>query len=44
MIYGERRLPLPSNEELAVPKLREVVAEVELLLARRISADEWNAL
>jgi hypothetical protein len=34
MVVEERRLPIPSNREIAVPKLRGVVAGVEELLGR----------
>ena len=44
MRFDDRRLPIPSYDEISVPKLREVVAEVEVLLGRPIDSDEWNRL
>jgi hypothetical protein len=44
VVFGARRLAIPSYEEISVAKLREVVAEVESLVGRRITADEWSGL
>jgi hypothetical protein len=44
MIYQKHRLAIPSNAEYSVPQLREMLREVERILARRISPDEWNRL
>lgn len=44
MIYGENRLAIPSNKEYSIPQLRMMLREVELILGRRITADEWNHL
>ena len=44
MIYGNHRLTIPSNAEFSVPQLRVMLREVELIVGRHISADEWSAL
>lgn len=44
MIYGENRLAIPSNKEYSIPQLRMMLREVELILGRRITADEWDHL
>ena len=44
MIFGQFRLTIPSNAEYSVPQLRMMLNEAEEILARRITADEWNKL
>jgi hypothetical protein len=44
MTYEQHRLTIPSNVEYSVPQLRMMVREVEQILGRDISADEWEAL
>ena len=44
MTYEQHRLAIPSNVEYSVPQLRMMIREVERILGRQISADEWNAL
>lgn len=44
MIYGQHRLTIPSNKEFSVPQLRMMLREVEEIIQRPISADEWNGL
>lgn len=44
MIYQKHRLAIPSNAEYSVPQLREMLREVERILARRISPEECNRL
>jgi hypothetical protein len=45
MVYRNRRQALPSNPGYSVPQLRTLLRdrEVELLLGRTISAEEWNS-
>jgi len=38
------RLAIPSNAEYSVPQLRMLLREVEDILGRQVSADEWSAL
>ena len=44
MVFQKHRLAIPSNAEYSVPQLREMLREVERILARRISPEEWNHL
>jgi hypothetical protein len=44
MIYQGHRLTVPSNTEYSVDQLRMMVAEVEAILARSLTADEWSHL
>jgi hypothetical protein len=44
MIYEGHRLTVPSNTEYSVDQLRMMVAEVEALLGRPLTADEWSHL
>lgn len=42
MIYLEHRLAIPSNSEYSVSQLRMMLREVEGIVGRSISAEEWN--
>ena len=44
MIHEGHRLTIPSNTEYSVDQLRMMVAEVEAILARSLTADEWSHL
>ena len=44
MLSGQHRLVVPSNAEYSVPQLRMMLREVESILERTISVDEWNSL
>jgi len=44
MVYGEYRLTIPSNNEYSVPQLRMMIREVEVILEREITLEEWNSL
>jgi len=44
MVISQKRLAIPSNPEYSVPQLRMMVREVENLLGRGISAQEWAGL
>lgn len=44
MVFGHHRLTAPSNKEYSVPQLRMMLREVEGILGRQISAEEWNGL
>ena len=44
MIFGQFRLTVPSNAEYSVPQLKMMIREVETILSRQISAEEWNDL
>jgi len=44
MVYRNHRMSIPSDVEYSVPKLRMMLNEVESILDRAISSDEWNGL
>jgi hypothetical protein len=44
MIYGQHRLTIPSNSEYSVPQLRMMLREVEVVVGRQVSAEEWDKL
>ena len=44
MVYEQHRLTVPSNAEYSVPQLRMMLREVESIIGRQITADEWNNL
>jgi len=44
MVYEKCRLTIPSNTEYSVPQLRMTLNEVEIILGRAITVDEWNKL
>ncbi len=44
MIYEQHRLTVPSNAEYSVPQLRMMLREVENIIGRQITIDEWNGL
>jgi hypothetical protein len=44
MIYKNHRLAIPSNKEFSVPQLKMMINEIEYIIKRSISSDEWNLL
>jgi len=44
MVYGKHRLAIPSNAEFSVPQLRFMLREVENLLGRELTPEEWRKL
>jgi hypothetical protein len=44
MVREEHRLTIPSNSEYSVAQLRLMIREVEEILAREVTVDEWNQL
>lgn len=44
MVYGQHRLTIPSNDEYSVPQLRLMIREIEVILEREITLEEWNSL
>ena len=44
MIYKQCRLTIPSNPEYSVPQLKMMIREIENILDREITIDEWNYL
>ena len=44
MILGQHRQTIPSNSEFSVPQVRMLVRQVESILDRPISLEEWDSL
>lgn len=44
MIYQQHRLTIPSNVEYSMPQLRMMLNEVETIIGREITVNEWNNL
>ncbi len=44
MVYKKHRLTIPSNSEYSVPQLRMMIREIEDVIERKISLEEWNRL
>ena len=44
MVYGQHRLAIPSNAEYSVPQLRMLLQEVERIIGREVTVDEWQRL
>lgn len=44
MVYEQHRLTIASNKEYSLPQLRMMLREVEGIIGRQITADEWNKL
>lgn len=44
MIYEQHRIAIPSNAEYSVPQLRFMIREIEEIIDRVVTADEWHEL
>jgi predicted RNA binding protein YcfA (HicA-like mRNA interferase family) len=44
LVHGQRRQTIPSNVEFSVPQLKMLLRQVEVILERKISPDEWDKL
>lgn len=44
MTTGQHRLAIPSNPEYSVGQVRFMIREVEVILGRTISLDDWARL
>lgn len=42
LVYGQHRLALPSNSEYSVAQLRMMLREVQAILGRAITPEEWE--
>ena len=42
LVYKTYRLAIPSNIEYSVPQLRMMIREIEEILGREVTVDEWN--
>ena len=44
MVYEQHRMAIPSNTEYSVPQVRFMIREIEEIISRVITADEWHEL
>ena len=44
MVFDDNRLTIPSNDEYSLAQLRMMIREVEEVIARLLSLDEWVSL
>jgi hypothetical protein len=44
MVSGQHRQTVPTNPEYSVPQIRMLLRQVESILGRPVSLDEWNSL
>jgi hypothetical protein len=44
MIFENYRLAIPSNQEYSIPQLKMMMSEIQEILRREITSDEWNKL
>ena len=44
MVIGQNRLTIPTNAEYSVPQLRMMLREIEPVIGRSMSSEEWNGL
>ena len=44
MISGPHRQTIPTNSEYSVPQVRLLLRQVQSILARPITLNEWNSL
>jgi len=41
MVFKNHRLSIPSNAEYSVPQLKMMIHEIESIIDRSLSSDEW---
>jgi hypothetical protein len=44
LVFGPHRQTVPSNSDYSVPQLKMLLRQVETMLGRKISTEEWDAL
>jgi predicted RNA binding protein YcfA (HicA-like mRNA interferase family) len=44
MVYQQHRLTIPSNQQYSVPQLRMMIRELEAILGRSVTVEEWESL
>ncbi|HEY5345774.1 MAG TPA: type II toxin-antitoxin system HicA family toxin [Verrucomicrobiae bacterium] len=44
MILGQHRQTVPTNSEFSVPQIRMLLRQVESILGRKLTLDEWDIL
>ncbi len=42
--FKNHRLAIPSNREYSVPQLKMMLNEIEKIVDKKISANDWNTL
>ena len=42
MVISQKRLAIPSNPEYSVPQLRMMIREIEAIVGREITLQEWT--
>jgi len=44
MRYGAKVLTIPGNDEYSVPQLKMMIKELETLIRRKMTLEEWEEL
>jgi hypothetical protein len=44
LVCGQHRQTIPSNSEYSVPQLKMLLRQVEVILGRKLSSDDWENL
>ena len=44
MVFGQHRQTIPTNPEYSIPQVHMLIGQIESILQRRISIEEWNSL
>lgn len=44
MVLNQHRQTIPTNPEFSVPQVRMLLRQVESILGRKVSLDEWDLL
>ena len=44
LVFGQHRQTIPSNAEYSTPQLKMLLRQVEVILGRKISSDQWENL
>lgn len=44
LMHDRRRLTLPTNSQYSVPQLKMMIQEVEAILEREVTFEEWEGL
>ncbi len=44
LVLDQRRQTIPSNSDYSVPQLKMLLVQVEMILGRKISSEEWSGL
>jgi hypothetical protein len=44
LVLNQYRITIPSNKEYSVPQLKMLLREVEIIIKRHITLEEWERL